>query len=279
MGLFKNLKDAVTGNSVAAPAQPAPTGPARSIKLVKDEAGAPAVDLTKIRAQGHVNLAKSAEAAGVSLQKRGLAGIRAQGIIAVDHSGSMTRDFSSGKVQTLVERGLGTVLQFDEDGSVPVIPWDSVVHRATNVTLANYLGVVDREIWRRNEMGSTGLHELLKLVQKEAMTTDLPLFVCIVTDGEPDNEHKAVDMVCELSRYPVFLKFLAVRPVEFLNYLDNMPSGPGQRRLVDNVNSKPGRDNPRLDLLTCSDAEFQEAMIDEWDSWFKAATDAGILKP
>lgn len=271
MGLLDRLKGAASKGAAPVP----PSGPARTISVVKDAGGAPAVDLNKVPGGVTINLAKSAQAAGFSLQKRGLAGIRAQALLLIDHSWSMEDDYRSGAVQTLVERCLGTSLQFDVDGEIPVYAWDSRVHPATVATLSNYRDIVGREIWRRNNMGSTDLAQVLQIVQQAAASTDLPLFVAIVTDGNPDDKHAATRMVCELSRYPAFIKFLAVKPVPYLSELDDLPE---TMRLVDNVDTKPGMENRRLNLLTCSDADFQEAMVDEWDTWFTAATNAGILR-
>ena len=251
---------------------PAAAGAARTIQLAKDPSGRPAVDLTKVREAGAFELANNGEAAGISLAKRGLAGIRAQAVLVLDHSGSMMRDYQSGAVQALVERVLGFALQIDADGTVPVIAFDHKVRRAVEVTQANYRGVVEREIWRSRDMGTTNLAGALDVVRKMVLTTDLPMYVAIVTDGDPDDQYLATGAVCDLSRYPAFLKFLAVRPVDYLNELDDLDAS---MRLIDNVDTKPN--DTGLDLLRCTDAQFQDAMADEWDSWFAAAQQAGVL--
>lgn len=259
MGLFNRGGTAIT--------------PARTVNLVKDPTGAPAVNLTKVRDAGHIDLAKRADKAGLALSKRGLAGIRAQAILVLDHSGSMRTDYASGAVQTLVERALGFALQIDVDGTVPVIAFDSRVWPAVDVTVDSYRGVVDRDLWHRNQMGSTDLAGALRHVKGLAETTDQPLFVTVVTDGEPDNRSQATTAVCELARYPVFIKFLAVQPVAYLTELDDLGN---DRRLLDNVDAKPS--SPTLNLLTCSDAQFADAMVDESDTWVAAATKAGVLR-
>ena len=62
---------------------------ARTISLVKDPTGAPAVNLSKVREAGHVDLVKRAEKAGISLSKRNMSGLRGAVRLYVDHSGSM----------------------------------------------------------------------------------------------------------------------------------------------------------------------------------------------
>ncbi|MBL7487045.1 VWA domain-containing protein [Frankia sp. AgW1.1] len=246
---------------------------ARSVRLVQDPSGRPAVDLSKVR-EGHVDLAKRADKAGVALSKHGLSGIRAQAVLVLDHSGSMKPDYRSGAVQGLVERALGFALQIDVDGEVPVIPFDSRVGKTTTVTAANYQGIVGSGydgIWRNDAMGSTRLDLALGAVRKMAEKTDAPIFAMVVTDGDPDYgyEQAATDMVIDLARYPVFVKFCALGNVPYLNELDRLDPS---RRLVDNVNTKPF---PSLSTMT--DMQFAEAMADEWESWVFAARQVGVL--
>lgn len=243
--------------------------PAKSVSLVKDPGCAPAVSLDKVEANGGIDLRKKAEKAGISLQKLDLAGIRAQAVLVLDHSGSMMGDYESGVVQTLVERALGFALQIDIDGEIPVIPFDYVVRPTVDVNMSNFAGIVNREIYNRRNMGSTNMAAAFEVIKKMAQTTDAPLFVIVVTDGEPDSRPETTRVVCELSRYPVFLKFLAIQPVSYLQELDDLPDS---QRLLDNVDSKY-IDNP----AGISDLNFADAMVDEWDSWIDLATRAGIL--
>ncbi len=249
------------------------TAPARTVTLVKDPADRPAVDLSKVRA-GHVDLAKKADKAGVALSKRGLSGIRAQAVLLLDHSGSMRPDYKSGAVQELVERALGFALQIDADGTVPVIPFDSQLWPTTDVTLVNYRGIVGdgkTGIWRNGQMGTTRIDLALGALRQMAQTTDFPIFALVVTDGNPDFRRPTTEVVVDLARYPVFVKFLALRDVPYLAELDDLPPS---RRLLDNVDTKAF---PSLAGVT--DMEFAEAMADEWDSWLAAAQVAGIVQP
>lgn len=247
------------------------------ISLVKDPSGAPAVDLTKLR-DTHPSLVKRAEKAGISLSKRGLDGIRAQAVVILDHSGSMLDDYANGTVQTLVERALGFALQIDADGTVPVIPFDYGVRPAVDVTVSNYAGVVDRDIWQRYDMGSTNLAAALTALMDMATKADAPIFAIVICDGSPDSKEATTKVVCELAGYPVFLKFLAIKPVDYLQDLDDLPSGKGGvfrrggSRLLDNVDAKFIPDPAGM-----SDLAFADAMTDEWDSWIEAATAAGVL--
>lgn len=258
--------------------QPAPgIAPARTINLEKDPGGRSAVDLEKVRDAGHIDLAKRAEKSGIALSKRGLAGIRAKAVFILDHSGSMHADYANGKVQTLVERALGYTLQIDSDGVVPVIPFDHRLLPTVNVGLADdransvvsYRDVVNKHIWLGRDMGSTALDLALARLLDMAKNTDEVIYAAVGTDGNPNSKDRVTRLVCELASYPVFIKFLAIREVPYLQELDDAP-GP---RLVDNVDAKFFDDPAAI-----SDLAFADAMADEWDSWFQAATAAGILR-
>lgn len=242
--------------------------PARTVNLVKETG--PAVNLDKVRSAGHVDLAKRAETAGVALDKRNLAGIRAQAVLVLDHSLSMYSDYANGRVQQLVERVLSFALQIDEDGTVPVIPFDSGLRASVNVTSNDYRDVVNKRIWQQHNMSSTNLAAALGVVRDMAKTTDLPLYAAVVTDGNPDSKKAATDIVCDLARYPVFIKFLAIRDVPYLQELDDLPDS---KRLLDNVDAKFFADLSRV-----TDEQFADDMVDEWDTWMAAAQKAGVLR-
>jgi hypothetical protein len=246
--------------------------PAKTVALTQDATGAPAVNLTKVRESGPagLDLAKKADKAGFALSKRGLAGIRAQAVLVLDHSGSMQRDYERGVVQQLVERTLGFALQIDVDGEIPVIPFDSRVKPTVDVNLSNYQGVVDRDIYRPRNMGTTNLADALGVLKQMAEASDAPLFAIIITDGEPNYKQPTTEMVCELSRYPVFLKFLAIQRVNYLQELDDLPA---KKRLLDNVDAKFISDPSGM-----SDKDFAEAMVDEWDTWIAEATRERVLR-
>jgi hypothetical protein len=241
----------------------------KSVKLVKDTAGTPAFSVSKVSSP---MLIKKTNAAGDALAKKGMRGVRAQALCVLDYSGSMDRDYQSGAVQDLVERFLAFAFQIDADGEVPIIPFESKRLDTITVNAENYEGVVQRELLAKHGMGSTNLAAALEEVKKIAQKTEEPLFVGVVTDGNPDDVwdgyKKTTALVCELANYPVFIKFLALRDVPYLQKLDDLGD---DKRLLDNVDTKTFAN------LNVSDEVFYEAMADEWDSWVKLATNAGIL--
>lgn len=244
-----------------------------AITLVKGDG--PAVNLEKVR-QTHPDLAKKADKVGISLSKRNLGGLRAQVILYVDRSGSMHNDYQNGTVQKIVERALGFALQVDADGTVPVYLWEDQLQSAIDVYPRN-LGSVRDEMNRR-PWGGTQMLPPFTHALNEAKNSDLPVIAIFIGDGNPmDSKAQLKDLVIETANHPLFIKFLTVRPVPWLQMLDDLPTGRGglfgrKGRLVDNFDTK---DVPNPDAL--SDLEFAEVMVDELDTWVKSATDAGIF--
>lgn len=259
MGLFSGPSQttAQVAASVAAPAH--------SVSLQKGSG--PANDRVSIE-KAAPDLVKKFDKAGISLNKRGLDGVRAEVVMLLDHSGSMGYDYENGTVQTLVERALGFALQIDSDGKIPVIRFDSNVKKPIEVTLQNYANVAQQKLYERNKMGLTRLDLALAELLKYAKRTTAPIFAIIVTDGNPSSHvEQATALVRELANYPVFLKFLAIQPVSYLQELDDMDG-----RLIDNADAKyiP---NP----AGVADLAFADDMTDEWPTWIVAAGAVGLL--
>lgn len=237
-----------------------------SVKLTKgDEAATPA---DKIPAA----LAGPATAAGYSLMKRGLFGMRGNVVVLLDHSGSMRQDFQDGSITQLTSRVLAFALQIDTDGTVPVICFDSRIWPSVDVTPANFATITTSTLWRPAQMGTTDLAGALEKILPMAKAATEPIILVIITDGNPNNRDAATRLVCELAGYPVWIKILALEEVEYLQALDDL--GPDVR-IVDNVDAQTS--TPKRNLLTCSDEVFAEAMVEEFETWVAAATAKGIL--
>ena len=244
------------------------------LKIVRDGTGRPAVDvdvITMEKAQ-KISLSKKVDAVGVALANRRLSGIRVNPLVLLDRSGSMAADFRpGGPVETILERALAFALQVSPTGTVPVIAFDGQVSEPVVVDTSNYRTVIGREIPRPG-FGSTNMTDAMREVYRYAERTDLPLFCIVVADGGPNDPDSTTREFCNLAAYPVFLKLLAVKPVEYFATLDDLDD---TRRLLDNVDAKP--EHGGKSLLAMNDSEFADAMIDEYDSWIDLAVSAGIL--
>ena len=107
--------------------------------------------------------------------------------------------------------------------------------------------------------------------------TDEPIFAIIVTDGSPNDGRRATQLIIELARYPVQIKFLAIREVGYLQEVDDLEEHDPGARLLDNVDAKffNGVAWPLLTDIT--DLQFAEAMADELDTWLSDAIAKGVL--
>ena len=262
MGMFTRTPNRTTAQ-VAEDIQGAA---ARTVTLIKGSG--PAVSRTTVESSGGVDLAKKFDKAGISLSKAGLDGIRAEAVMILDHSGSMHHGYTSGMVQQLVDRALAFALQIDGDGRIPVIPFDSRLWPTVEVTLDNYAGVVDREIFRPQQMGGTYLAAALQVVLDMAKTTTAPLYLVIVTDDDPSDRPQVTQLLQELKRYPVFVKVLTLVKAPYWDRMDDLDA-PG---LIDNLDAKQV-----LDPAGISDLAFADIMVDEWRTWVHDANAAGIL--
>lgn len=240
---------------------------AKSVTLRKE--AAPAIDRGVVLSKGGIDLAKRYDKAGFSLSKAGLTGIRAQAVMLLDHSYSMVDDYKNGLVQTLVDRALAFSAQIDIDGQLPIIAFDDKVYNEVDVDLNNFNDVVNRKIWSERNMSGTQMAPAFEKVRKMAAKTNDPIFLIVIGDGDPHDREETTRAVVDLARYPVFIKFLAIRPVGYLRELDNYPDG---LRLLDNVNAQFISDPAGI-----SDQAFADAMVEEWAQWVEDATAQGIL--
>lgn len=242
---------------------------------IRNQARSNPVDLQKT---GHVNLSK----ATISLQKKIVeivdAWFDAQVEVHLDHSGSMewgaSRYYSDGYMQNIAERSLAAGLELDADGTVPVTAFDNALQRSVDVNLGNYQGVVNRDIWQRDNMGGTQYAPIFRSVLERAKATNHPMIIMVVTDGEPGDAYETRLALAELSQYPVFVKFLSLESNSFLDELDDALGVP---QLIDNISCEAfdGHAFPKLANLT--DDQFAQAFFKEMDEWMNRALAAGIL--
>lgn len=260
------------------------------------------LDKVQSTAPGLVDLAKTAR---VSLEKRNLFGTRAKVAVVMDYSGSMTREYSSGRVQNLTERILALATQLDDDGAIDFFVFDSNAAYLGEVPLDNYAGAVTR-LTEGRRMGTTdyaGAFHLVRdhfgfpppqLIQQPgtekrgmfgrkkkvegavdvALPANLqpaaePVFAIFLTDGAPNSKPKAVQALIEVSTAPIFWKFLSIgsESFEFLQKLDDL-----EERVIDNADYKP---IGSIDAL--SDEALIEALLDEYGEYVTEAKRLGML--
>lgn len=213
--------------------------------------------------------------------------------LALDYSGSMSRQYSSGAMQRLAEKVLALGTQLDDDGSIDLFLFDSSAAYAGGVTIDNFRTVVE-DYTRGRRMGSTNYADLFRTVvdtydlnphrsvvvrterikgglfkkdttrevtesQLAPVYSELPTLVVFLTDGSPDNRAHAVQELTAASYAPIFWQFLSIgsESMAFLEKLDDLDD-----RYIDNADYKPVGDVDRL-----SGEKLFELLLDEYPGW------------
>lgn len=251
-----------------------------------------AIDMTKRAETALVSLQKMVDAAPVDLGE-----LSAQMVLVIDYSGSMTNFYATGEVQELTERMLGLAKSgLDDDGQVPIYPFQSYALEPFTVDVSNYSNVIQtwrdggqigqptkrglfRKPPRRTEkprMGGTNYAPVIhKVVEDLRAAGDLdptqpPVLVLFQTDGGPEDRNQTEAALKLYSDLPIFWQFVGLgRHTSFLSVLDNLPG-----RKVDNVGTCGW---PSIKAV--SDEVFYDGIISEFfPKWLPAARAAGITK-
>ncbi|OPC84182.1 toxic cation resistance protein [Embleya scabrispora] len=251
-------------------ADPTPVVPAGSRPGSAAHSGS-AIDLTKITATAPalVDLYKKA---GVSLKKHGLAGVRAAVYLVLDHSGSMFDYYADGTVQALAERVLAAAAHFDDDGTVPVVLFESRAHRPEPIVLGSHQGRI-AELAADCPWGGTDYACAIDAVVKhyKASGATDPAFVIFQTDGAPASRPDAESALRHASTLPIFWQFVGFGSegqFDFLRRLDTL-----RNRAVDNAGFFAAGPDPRA----MSDTELYDKLMTEFPQWLIDARAAGVL--
>lgn len=222
---------------------------------------------------GLVDLTKTA---AVSLRKRGLAdrGLRAAVYLVLDRSGSMRPYYRDGTVQHLAEQALALAAHLDDDGTVPVVFFDTDAHPATEVSLDCYEGRVQELHQRYGHMGTTNYAAaMLEVIEHYTATgATAPALVIFQTDGGPDAKREAERVLCRAARLPLFWQFVGFGDdrFAFLRKLDELAVP--RKRIVDNAGFFAAGPRPR----SWTDEALYDALLAEFPAWLEAAGALGL---
>lgn len=223
--------------------------------------------------------------------------------LALDYSGSMSRQYASGAMQRLAEKVLALGTQLDDDGFIDLFLFDSSAAYAGEVTIDNFRTVV-ADYTRGRRMGSTNYADLFRAVvdmydlnphrsvvvrtervkgglfkkdttrevtesQLAPVYSELPTLVVFLTDGSPDNRAHAVQELTAASYAPIFWQFLSIgnESMDFLQKLDDLTG-----RYIDNADYKPVGNVDRL-----TGERLFELLLDEYPGWVKEQRKRGNI--
>ncbi|GGN46485.1 VWA domain-containing protein [Deinococcus daejeonensis] len=247
----------------AASTPPAPT----PVSLVKERQKVLLAKAEKEQPQ----LVSLMKAASVSLAKRGLDEARYQVKLVLDISASMSNEYRSGSVQDLANRALALATQLDDDGEVEVYLFGIRAHRKGTLSLSNARDFVDN--MRVNLEGGTHYGPVMKMVREDVRSSSsrAPTLVLFITDGGTSNPSSVITLMREMSREPIFWKFMGIEEgrvnFDFLEKLDDLTG-----RAVDNADFFKVKAPVRV-----PDGELFDLLVNELDSWQRGAKLAGIL--
>lgn len=228
----------------------------------------PAISLDKVPT-GLVSLAKTA---AVSLDKQGLTGQRAAVYLVVDRSYSMAAFYRDGAVQHLAEQTLGLSANLDDDGTVPLLMFDSQPYQMVQVSLDHHEGVVAE--WHRLSGGEatmkgTAYAPAMNTVIRHYLATNAssPALVVFQTDGDPQDRYETEQTLRDASGLPLFWAFVGYgNQINFLRRLDDLTG-----RTVDNSSFFHARDPHQT-----TDAELYDGITHEYAAWLTAARNKGV---
>jgi uncharacterized protein YegL len=213
-------------------------------------------------------LADKYAAAGVSLQKKRLDGVRAAVYLVLDFSRSMRGFYRDGSVQHLTEQILALAAHFDDDGSVPVILFDSYAREPVNVSVDDFAGSIGRIVAQAGTMGSTNYASAMHMVigHHRVHGGGQPAFVIFQTDGSPDSKSAAEQTLCAAATMPIFWQFIGFGDDEFkfLRKLDDLKVP--RKRVVDNAGFFPAGFNPK----GIPDGVLYDNLMSEFPQWLTA---------
>ncbi|WP_067466023.1 VWA domain-containing protein [Actinomadura macra] len=236
------------------------------------EVALPEVDLRK-----RISLRK--EAVRVSLEKRGISGVRARVAVALDASGSMRRLYKEGVVAEIVERMAAIALQVDDDGAL-----DAWIF-ATEFARLPPLRVAEIEAWTRDNVrmheavafdgsrvnigGRNNEPQVIQdiLAYYEAKPGE-PVLVLFFSDGGVAKDAQIARLLREASNRPIFWQFIGL--------------GHGRYGILERLDTLGGRliDNAGFfavdDIAEISDGELYERILSEFPTWLEAARGHGI---
>jgi len=265
------------GEEIAAP----PSSPAPSRGSAPPVPSSSSVDLEKRIEKEAPQLVSLVKQATVSLKKVGLEDHRAKVALCLDISGSMSPLYASGTIQSFAERILALGCKFDDDGSTDIFLFGKNAHEAGEMSIGNFKGRVDRLIRKYGLEGSTFYGKVMSLIRKfyfpdgkgkeraEPVSSDLPVYVMFLTDGETFDGEVAEQQMRWASFEPVFWQFMAVGKGRF-GFLEKLDTMGG--RFVDNANFF---NVDRPDAV--SDDQLYDLLMAEYPDWLKLVRSKGLL--
>jgi hypothetical protein len=220
-----------------------------------------------------LNLAKKAT---LSLVKNKLDTIKANVVVVLDASGSMSHQYREGKVQQLLEQLVPLAVHFDTNATLDCWAFArnfKILESITLSNLDNYLknsGLISSgsDIGIGYDNNEPAVIADVIRAHTESGTT-LPTYVIFVTDGGIYQSKEIENLIVKASNLGIFWQFVGIGGSSYgvLEHLDNM-----QNRIVDNCDffSIPN-------LNAVSESQLYDLLLTEFPSWISQAKAKNII--
>ena len=185
--------------------------------------------------------------------------------VVLDYSGSMSQEYSSGRVQEALNRLVPLGLRFDDNGELDVWLFHNSYKKLEGLTVENYENYVNSVVKRSGfRYGGTEYAPVLGALHKQVMadSSGMPTFVIYITDGD-NSDKRDTDRIVRISASSnMFIQFVGIgySSFEYLEKLDDL-SG----RQFDNTGFIKV-----ASFSSLSDDELYNKLLEQYVEWMKA---------
>lgn len=233
------------------------------------------VNIEKQLEQHAPHLVSLAKTLTVSLEKKKLLDTVAKVALVLDASGSMSRQYSHGDLQLVVDKVVPLALHFDDDGELETWAFADKEQRLTPVTVKNVKNYVNQEWggWQQwmQKLNAAVNNEpvVMQEIVKAYKSSMLPAYVIFISDGGVGYNNQIERILIDSSKYPIFWQFIGLGGSHYgiLERFDTM-----RGRTVDNCNFFA-----LDDIHSITDSDLYERLLNEFPDWLKAIKAKGII--
>ena len=211
----------------------------------------------------------------ISLEKKQLSEVKARVAIVLDASGSMSRQYKTGRVQEIIDRVLSLAVCFDDDGDLECWAFATQAKQLEPVNLQNVKNYIkNRGIHSYGADINIGGSNNEPIVIQEIINyfnyTQTPAYIIFITDGGVSQSKKIKELITRAAHFPIFWQFVGIAGSNYgiLEKLDDMTG-----RVVDNCNFFA-----LDDLHQISEQELYDRLLEEFPQWLTAAKAKQIIR-
>lgn len=240
--------------------------PTPKVSLTKNE------QVQKIVLEKAPRLVDLTKKVGVTLEKKRLTDVVAKVLLVLDVSGSMSKQYRTGRVQRILDKALPLALQMDDNHSLESWAFASRFRQLDDATMENVDGYINQTNggWQKWDIGGSNnepaVMEAIFLKHKESK---VPVYVIFISDGGVSQNKKIKEIITTAAYAPIFWQFIGISGKNYgaLEKLDEL-----RGRYIDNANFFALDDIDEI-----SDQALYDRMMHEFPDWLEKAKEKHIL--